>query len=65
MVEHLQSGDQTMVPADSAWQAMSNFCEVASKTLRKIGAKICRKAWKTLYFQWIFFRFLTRVLSKS
>ena len=28
MVEHLQSGDQTMAPEDSAWQAMPHFCEI-------------------------------------
>ena len=28
MVEHLQSGDQNMASKDSAWQAMSHFCEI-------------------------------------
>ena len=28
MAEHLQSGDQTMAPEDSAWQAMPHFCEI-------------------------------------
>ena len=28
MVEHLQSGDQTMAPEDSAWQAMPHVCEI-------------------------------------
>ena len=27
MVEHLQSGDQTIAPGDSAWQAMSHLSE--------------------------------------
>ena len=28
MVEHLQSGDQTMAPEGSAWQAMPHFREI-------------------------------------
>ena len=28
MAEHLQSGDQTMAPEDSAWQAMPHVCEI-------------------------------------
>ena len=28
MLEHLQSGDQTIAPEDSAWQAMPHFCEI-------------------------------------
>ena len=28
MVEHLQSGDQTMAPEYSAWQAIPHFCEI-------------------------------------
>ena len=28
MIEHLQSGDQTMAPEDSVWLAMPHFCEI-------------------------------------
>ena len=28
MVEHLQSGDQTMARGASAWQAMAQVCEI-------------------------------------
>ena len=28
MVEHLQSGDQTMAPEYSAWQAIPHFCKI-------------------------------------
>ena len=28
MVEHLQSGDQTMAPEDLAWQATPHFSEI-------------------------------------
>ena len=31
MVEHLQSGKQTMAPEDSARQVMPHFCEIGCK----------------------------------
>ena len=33
MVEHLQSGDQTMAPEDSAWQAMPHVCEIGCNSV--------------------------------
>ena len=49
MVEHVQSGDQTMAPEDSAWQAMPHFGEIGCtffarrEILLKINAKILLK----------------------
>ena len=34
MVEHLQSGDQNMASKDSAWQAMSHFCEIGCTLIK-------------------------------
>ena len=28
MIDHLQSGDQTMISEDSAWLAMPHFCKI-------------------------------------
>ena len=39
MVEHLQSGDQTMAPEDSTWKAMPHFCEIGC-IIRKLVVKL-------------------------
>ena len=39
MVEHLQSGDQTMAPEDSAWQAMPHVCEIGCIIIVNIETK--------------------------
>ena len=46
MVEYLQSGDQTMVPEDSAWQAMPHFWEIGC-----ICSKYHWKNYKETYYE--------------
>ena len=41
MIEHLESGDQTMAPEDPAWQAMPHFVKL--NVLRK---DLIQREWR-------------------